>query len=163
MDGGECLAKAEGPLCRPNPLHREVCCLPGAQVRDVRKKLPSLVQPTDYYPLLLFQAGSDDFGSTSLRTLKKDFRALGRQVKGSGAHTVLSSIPPAVGNNERLDIMGQRINTWLRAWCAWQGFGFFDLGSVCKSLDQPAADRSGFSHRLRGVLRQELGRLFTEL
>ena len=161
--GDSLLKGAEGPICRPDPLHREVCCLPGVRVKDVRKKLPSLVRPTDYYPLLLFQAGSDDFGSTSLRTLKKDFRALGRQVKGSGAHTVLSSIPPAVGNNERLDIVGQWINTWLRAWCARQGFGFFDLGSICKSLRRLAADRSGFSHRLRGVLRQELGRLFTEL
>jgi len=129
----------------------------------VRKKLPSLVRPTDYYPLLLFQVGSDDLGRTSLRTLKKDFRALGRQVKGSGAQVVFSSIPPAIGNNEGLDIMGQQINTWLRAWCARQGFGFFDLGSICKSLRRLAADRSGFSHRLRGVLRQELGRLFTEL
>ena len=82
----------------------------------MRKKLPSLVRPTDYYLLLLFQVGSDDLGRTSLRTLKKDFRALGRQVKGSGAQVVFSSIPPAIGNNEGLDIMGQRINTWLRAW-----------------------------------------------
>ena len=124
----------------------------------MRKKLPSLVRPTDYYPLLLFQVGSDDLGRTSLRTLKKDFRALGRQVKSSGAQVVFSSIPPAIGNNEGLGIMGQRINTWLRAWCARQGFGFFDLGSVCKSLGWPAADRSGFSHWLRGLLRQELGR-----
>ena len=123
----------------------------------MRKKLPSLVRPTDYYPLLLFQVGSDDLGRTSLRTLKKDFRALGRQVKGSGAQVVFSSIPPAIGNNEGLDIMGQQINTWLRAWCARQGFGFFDLGSICKSLGRPAADGSGFSHQLRGVLRRELG------
>ena len=157
MDGGECLAKAEGPLCRPNPLHREVCCLLGVRVKDVRKKLPSLVRPTDYYPLLLFQVGSDDLGRTSLRTLKKDFRALGRQVKGSGAQVVFSSIPPAIGNNEGRDMMGQQTNTWLRAWCARQGFGFFDLGSVCKSLGRPAAAGSGFSHRLRGVLRRELG------
>ena len=158
MDGGECLAKAEGPLCRPNPLHREVCCLLGVRVKDVRKKLPSLVRPTDYYPLLLFQVGSDDLGRTSLRTLKKDFRALGRQVKGSGAQVVFSSIPPAIGNNEGRDMMGQQTNTWLRAWCARQGFGFFDLGSVCKRLGQSAADRSGFCHQSRGVLRRELGR-----
>ena len=84
----------------------------------MRKKLPSLVWSTEYYPLLLFQVGSDDLGRTSLRTLKKDFRALGRQVKGSGAQVAFSSIPPAIGNNEGLDIMSQQINTWLRAWCA---------------------------------------------
>ena len=70
---------------------------------------------------------------------------------------MFSSIPPAIGNNEGLDIMAQRINTWLRAWCARQGFGFFDLGSVCKRLGQSAADRSGFCHQSRGVLRRELG------
>ena len=154
--GDSLLKEAERPICRPNPLHKEVCCLLGAQVKDVRKKLPSLVWPTDYYPLLLFQVGSDDLGK--IWTLKKNFRASRRQVKGSGAQVVFSSIPPAIGNNEGLDVMGHRINTWLRAWCAWQGFGFFDLGSVCKSLGQTEADRSGFSHRLRGVLRWELGR-----
>jgi len=135
-----------------------VCCLPGARVKDVRKKLPSLVWPTDYYPLLLFQVGSDDLGRTSLRILKKDFRALRRQVKGSRAQVVFSSVPSAIGNNKGLDIIGQHIKTWLRAWCAQQRFGFFDLISVCESLGWLAADRSGFSHRLREVLRQELGR-----
>ena len=91
-------------------------------------------------------------------TTKKDFRALGQQVKGSGAQVVFSSIPPVIGNDEGLNMMGQQINTWFQAWCARQGFGFFDLGSICKSLRRLAADRSGFSHRLRGVLRQELGR-----
>ena len=109
--GDSLLKEAERPICRPNPLHKEVCCLLGAQVKDVRKKLPSLVWSTEYYPLLLFQVGSDDLGRTSLRTLKKDFRALGRQVKGSGAQVVFSSIPPDLGNNEGLDIMGQQINT----------------------------------------------------
>ena len=90
--GDSLLKGAEGPICRPGPLHREVCCLPGAWVKDVRKKLPSLVRPTDYYPLLLFQVGNDDLGRISLRTLKKDFRALGRQVKGLGAQFVFSSI-----------------------------------------------------------------------
>ena len=156
MDGGECLAKAEGPLCRPNPLHREVCCLLGVRVKDVRKKLPSIVRPTDYYPLLLFQVGSDDLGRTSLRTLKKDFRALGRQVKGSGAQVVFSSIPPAIGNNEGLDIMGQQINTWLKAWCAWQGFGFFDLGSIYMRPGLLATNRNSLFHRWKGVLQWEL-------
>ncbi len=90
--------------------------------------------------------------------MKKDFRALGRQVKTLGAGVVFSSIPPAIGNNEGRDMMGQQTNTWLRAWCARQGVGFFDLGAVCKRLGQSAADRSGFCHQSRGVLRRELGR-----
>ena len=156
--GDSLLKGAEGPICRPDPLHREVCCLPGVRVKDVRKKLPSLVRPTDYYPLLLFQIGSDDIGRTSLRTMEKDFRALGRQVKGSRAQVVFSSIPPAIGNNEGLDIMSQWINTWLRAWCARQGFGFFDLGSIYLRPDLLATSRNSLSHRWKGVLRWELGR-----
>ena len=50
--GDSLLKGAEGPICRPDPLHREVCYLPGAWVKDIRKKLPSLVWPSDYYPLL---------------------------------------------------------------------------------------------------------------
>ena len=150
------LKGTEGPICRPDPLHSEGCYLPGA--KDMRKKLPCLVRPPDYYPLLLFQVGSNDIGRNSLKPMKKDFRALGRQVKTLGAGVVFSSIPPVIGNDDGLNMMGQRINTWLRAWCAWQGFGFFDLCSVCMRPDWLATDRSSFSHRRKGVLRQELGR-----
>ena len=107
------LKGAEGPICRPDLLHREICCLPGAQIKDVRKKLPSLVRPSDYYPLLLFQEGRDDIGRTALKTMKKDLRDLGQQVKASRARVVFSFIPPVVGNDEGLNTMGQQINTWL--------------------------------------------------
>ena len=113
------LKGAERAVCRPDPLQREVCYLLGARVKDVRKKLPSPVWPSDYYPLLLFQVGSNDIGRNSLKTMKKDFRALGRQVKGLGEQVVFSSIPPVIGNNEGLNMMGLQINTWLRAWYAW--------------------------------------------
>jgi len=111
--GDSLLKGAEGPICRPDPLHREVCCVLGARVKDVRKKLPSLVWPPDYCPLLLFQVGTDDIGRTSLKTMKQDFRAFGRQVKASGAQVVFSSIPPVIGNDEGLNMMGQWINIWL--------------------------------------------------
>ena len=65
----------EGPICRPDPLYREVCCLPGAKVKYVRKKLLSLVRPSDYHPLL-FQVGSDDIGRNSLKT-EKGLQSLG--------------------------------------------------------------------------------------
>lgn len=31
--------------------------------------------------------------------MKKEFEALGQQVKGSGAQVVFSSIPPVIGND----------------------------------------------------------------
>ena len=57
--GDSFLRGTEGPICRPDPSHREVCCLPGARVRDVAKELPGLVRPSDYYPLLVIQVGGD--------------------------------------------------------------------------------------------------------
>jgi len=127
--GDSLLKGAEDPLCRPNPLHREICCLLGAWVKDVRKKLPSIVQPSVYYPLLLFQVGSDDTGRTSLRTMKKGFRAMGERGKGLGAQVVFSSISPVIGNDEGLNMMDQRINT-----CSEPGVPGRDLGFLTSAL-----------------------------
>lgn len=51
------LRETEGSICWPDPNHREICFLPGVQLRGATKKLPSLVQPSDYYPLTSFSAG----------------------------------------------------------------------------------------------------------
>ena len=75
--GDSLLRGTEGPICRPDPLLREVCCLPGAQVKDVTRKLPTVVQPSDYYLFLLFHVGSDELAIRSTREIKRDFRALG--------------------------------------------------------------------------------------
>jgi len=81
---GDLLLKGtESPICRPDPSHMEVCCLSGTQVRDVAKKLPGLVQPSDYYPLLVMQVGGDEISEKSPKAIKRDFRALGRLVEGS--------------------------------------------------------------------------------
>ena len=74
---GSLLKGTEGPICQLYPTRREVCCLPGARVRDFAKKVKRLVWPTDYYPLLVFQAGDDEVAMRSLRAIKRDFRALG--------------------------------------------------------------------------------------
>lgn len=90
--GNSFLKGTEVPICRPDPLHRKVCCLPGAQIR----KLLSIIQPSEYNPLL-FQMSANDRATGSLRPIKRDFRALGRQLKDSGAQIVFSSIPPVMG------------------------------------------------------------------
>ena len=46
------LRGTEGPICRLDPSHWEVCSFPGAQVRDTTRKFPKLVRSTDYFPLL---------------------------------------------------------------------------------------------------------------
>ena len=95
--GDSLLRGTEAPICRPDALSREVCCFPGARIRDVTERLPSLVQSTDYYPLLLFHVGTSDTARSSLRTIKKDYRALGAAVRDSGVQVVFSSVLPVKG------------------------------------------------------------------
>ncbi|GAB0208750.1 hypothetical protein GRJ2_003340700 [Grus japonensis] len=83
--GDSLLKGTEGPICRADPPLREVCCLPGARVKDIARKLPSLVQPSDYYPLLLLHVGGDEAETRSTKAIKRDFRLLGQSLKDSGA------------------------------------------------------------------------------
>ncbi|KAK4808505.1 hypothetical protein QYF61_005822 [Mycteria americana] len=83
--GDSLLRGTEGPICRMDPPLREACCLPGAWVKDITRILPNLVQPSDYYPLLLFHVGGDEAATQSPRAIKRDFRALGQLVRDSGA------------------------------------------------------------------------------
>jgi len=80
-------------------------------VRDISGKLPGLVWPSDCYPLLVVQVGSDEDRDKSTQAIKRDFRALGRQVKGSGAQVVFSSIPSVSGEDEGKNRRSQQINT----------------------------------------------------
>ena len=88
------------PVCHLDVSHRKVCCLPGARVRDVARNITHLVKPSDYYdimillyyPLLFFHIGNDEVGKISSWAIKRDFRALGRLLKGSGAQVLFSSV-----------------------------------------------------------------------
>jgi len=91
--GDSLLRGTEGPICRLDSCHREVCCLPGVGVRDVAKKLPGLVWPSDYYPLLVMQVGGEEIAERSPKDIRRDFRAPGRLVEGSEGQVVFSSIP----------------------------------------------------------------------
>ena len=64
--GDSLLRGTEGPICRPYLSHWELCCLPGARVRDITRKLPKLVRSTGYFPLLIVQLGSDEIAQRSL-------------------------------------------------------------------------------------------------
>jgi len=69
-------------------------------VRDVARNITHLVKPSDYYdimillyyPLLFFHIGNDEVGKISSWAIKRDFRALGRLLKGSGAQVLFSSV-----------------------------------------------------------------------
>jgi len=126
--GDSLLRGTEGLICLSDPSHREVCCLPGAQVRDVAKNITVLDKPSDYYPLLVFCIGNKEVGKRSPWAIKRDFRALGRLLKGLGVQVVFSSVL-SVGDwdlrkRRRVDML----NEWLCKWCRTQGFGYYGLG-----------------------------------
>lgn len=81
----------EAPICQPDLLSSEVCCSPGAWIRGVAERLPGLVSPTDYNPLLVVHVDASNVDSI-LRSIKKDYRALRKIVRVSGAQVVFSSI-----------------------------------------------------------------------
>ena len=88
------------------------------------------MQPSDYYPLLAIQAGNNEVVERSLKSLKKDFKALGWLIEGSGAQVVFSSIPQVEGKTTGRGWETYLINTWLRDWCHRRNSGFFDHGEV---------------------------------
>lgn len=46
--------------CHPGNLSGEVCCLPGAHIHDITKRLPGLVRPEVYHPFLFLHIGSNE-------------------------------------------------------------------------------------------------------
>jgi len=80
-------------------------------VRDITRKLPSLVQSVDYYPLLFFHVDEDEVAVRSPRVIKRDFRALGWLVRESGAQVIFSSLLPFVGSDVARNRQTQSINT----------------------------------------------------
>ena len=58
-----------------DPTHREACFLPCAQVRDIIRKIPRLVQSSNYYPLIIFHVGSEEVKWKSLKATKWESQA----------------------------------------------------------------------------------------
>ena len=117
------------------------------------------IRDRDYYPLLVFQVGSDDITRKSSKAMKRDFRSLGKLIKGSGAQIVFSYIPSVVGMDEEEYRRTQQMNLWLQDWCYRQGFRFFNHGLVCRMPDILALDGMHLSQRGKRILGQELAGL----
>lgn len=157
--GDSLLQGTEGPICRPDPTRREVCCLPGARVRDISKKISRLIHPSDYYPLLIIQAGSEEVGKQSLRSIKKDFRGMGRILEGAGVQVIFSSMPVVSGKDTGRIQKTHLLNRWLKSWCRHKNFGYFDHGAIYTAPGMMAADASSLSLRGKRVLAEELAGL----
>jgi len=154
--GDSVLQGTECPVCQADPPHRELCCLPGARVRDITRKLPRLVQPSDYYPLLLFHVGGDEVAVRSPGVIKRDFRALGQLVRESGAPVIFSSLLPVVDSDNGRNRQTQFINTWLRSWCHHHSFGFFNNRMSYMAPGLLASGRIHLFQRRKRAVAQEL-------
>jgi len=112
------------PLCQPDPTHRKVCCFPW----DITKKLPDLIRSSDYYPLIIVQAGSNEAAERSLRAIRSVFRALGQLVDGARVQVVFSSVSSVVVRDTKKTRKIHLIKMWLRGWWHQKNFVFFDHG-----------------------------------
>lgn len=141
--GDSLLRATEAPICQPDAHSRGVCCLPGACIRDVIEKLPSLVESTDYYLLLLFHVDTHTYSNTtrnSLRSVKKTYRALGEVVRDSEVQVFFSSILLVKGKDfERASGLWQ-INDWLWDWCHTQGFSYLEGGTQFENPEVSAGE-----------------------
>lgn len=72
----------------------EVRYLSGVHFRHVPKRLPGCVQSPDYYLPLLFHMDTIDTAKSSLKSIKKDYRALGVVLRDPGAQVVFSTNIP---------------------------------------------------------------------
>lgn len=102
----------DSPICWQDSSQREGSCLSGAKVRDIKRKLPGLVEPSDHYPLLVIQVGSDGVEGRTPETIKQDFRVLGHLAKGESAQIVLSFLSAWGMNtvkNRKTSLMAKRL------------------------------------------------------
>ena len=99
--GDSILWGTEGAICRPDPLAREVCCYPGACIRDIAERIPQLLRPTDHYPMLLIHVGTNDMARSTPSQVMRHYRELGAGLRDLGAQVVFSSILPVSGYGGR--------------------------------------------------------------
>ena len=136
-----------------------MCCLPGARVRDIARRPPRLICPSDYCPLLIVQAGSEEVGEKSLKAIKDDFRGLGQVVEGTSVQVVITSVLSVAGNDTGMSLKTHLLNKLLRSWCKRRSFGFFDHGAIYSAPGMMAANGCSLSSWGKRVLAEELAGL----
>lgn len=140
-----------------------MCCLPEANVRDITRRLPSLVCLSDYYTLLIVQIDSDKVTERSLRVIKRDFMGVGQIVDKVRVQVMFSSIPSVAGRAIERIRKTHVINAWPRVWCHHRNFGFFFHEAVYSVSGLMAADRDHLGQRGKIILFQELSGLINKL
>ncbi|XP_059576257.1 uncharacterized protein LOC132247667 [Alligator mississippiensis] len=123
--GNSILRGKEGPICRLDPMVREVSCMAGAKIRDITEAIPALIKPSDYYPMVLVHVGTNNVARMSPDHIMKDFHELGDSLKKTGAQVVFSSILPVGSSQRRQGAHIKEVNRRLQSWCLQESFGFY--------------------------------------
>ena len=95
------------------------------------------------------------------RAIKRDFRTLGRLLKGLGVQVVFSSVL-SVGDGDphkrgRVDML----NEWFCGWCHTQGFGYYGSGHSLEKRGMLTADGSQLARRVTNILGNKLAGLIS--
>ncbi|CAJ0950869.1 unnamed protein product [Ranitomeya imitator] len=106
--GDSLLRGTEAAICRPDITAREVCCLPGAMIKDVTDRIPKLFSSKDVHPFLLIHVGTNDTARKDLPTICKDFEELGKKVKELDAQTGMA---PGDGTGSLMQLAKTMVQT----------------------------------------------------
>lgn len=59
-------------------------CLSWAKIKDIADQMPKLIKQTDYYPFVIVHVGTNDTAINTTASIKADYDALRRRLKGMG-------------------------------------------------------------------------------
>jgi len=96
----------------------------------------------------------------STRTIKRDFRALGRLVRESETQVTFPSLLPVTESDTGRNRWPQSINTCLCVWCHHYSFGFFDNGMAFMASGWLVSDGIHISQRRQKVFAHKLTGFF---
>lgn len=151
-----------GPVCQLNPLLHEACCLPGPKVKDVMRKLPTLVWPLGkptiinlYSREVARNCNKKPKGNQERCDWSLSLKALGWLVGGSGAQVVFSlcfllqglireergratrSIPGSEpGVTERF------LGFQIMGWCTWHWACWWQIRYTCLKAGKGSLHRN---------------------
>lgn len=113
--GNSMLKGTEDPHWQPD--RKSAASQEPTKVQNITKRGPQLVKNTDYYPLLLLYVDMNDSGSWNTGRIREDYKALGAQVKNTGAQIIIFLILPAGGKKEARNRHIMHIISQLCDWC----------------------------------------------
>lgn len=96
----------------------KVHCFPGARVRDIQRRLPSILAGYTKVSTIIVHVGTNDIRARQTEVLKADFTALLTTLMDTGRRIVISGPLPTYRRGAERWSRLFNLHTWLRATCA---------------------------------------------